>query len=33
MISEIIDHLDYVVIVILAVVIYRYVGRPLIHKV
>lgn len=33
MIKELIDHIDYVVVVILAVVLYRYVGRPFFHKV
>lgn len=33
MISEIMDHMDYVLVVILALILYRFVGRPLLNKV
>jgi len=32
-ISEIIDHMDYVVVIVIAVLLYRFIGRPLVHKV
>jgi len=31
-ISDIVDHLDYVVVILLAVILYRLVGRPLSRK-